>query len=232
MDITLSCSNCGQQLAVDEYGAGLTLPCPKCGQNLPIPAIPTAKKTGSPERSTASAGKSSSGAVSSPKAFQHATGKDVFHISSEGKVKGPFTLQELAELYYRGHVQSDTVYSKNNAEHWHPISDIPMLRYARPAPSHAPAASPSAGPVSIRSSATSPVAKTVYGNNRGFLKNLLLDLRGPGFVIVSVSWLLAVVAVSLWANESGRKVAYGLLSAFIAVYFMALASVGHKSDHL
>ena len=232
MDITLSCSNCGQQLAVDEYGAGLTLPCPKCGQNLPIPAIPTAKKTGSPERSTASAGKSSSGAVSSPKAFQHATGKDVFHISSEGKVKGPFTLQELAELYYRGLVQSDTVYSKNNSEHWHPISDIPMLRYARPAPSHAPTASPPAGTASIKSSVTSPGTKAVYGNNRGFLKNLALNLRGPGFVIVLVSWLLAVVAVSIWANESGRKVAYGLLSAFIAVYFMALASVGHKSDHL
>ena len=232
MDITFSCSNCGQELAVDEFGSGLSLPCPKCGQNLPIPAIPTAKKAGSPERSASSPSKSSSGAVSSPQAFQHATGKDVFHISSEGKIKGPYTLQELAELYYRGLVQSDTVYNKNNSEHWHPISDIPMLRYARPAPSHAHAASTPAETASRKSSATPPVTKAVYGNQRGFLKNLLLDLRGPGFVTVLVSWLLAVVAVTLWADQSGRKVAYILLSAFIAAYFMVLASVGHKSDHL
>jgi phage FluMu protein Com len=231
MDITFSCSHCGQQLAVDESGAGLSLPCPKCGENLPIPATPTAKGTGSPERSAASGSKRSSGAVSSPQAFQHRPGKDVFHISRDGKIKGPYTLQELAELYYRGLVQSDTVYSKNNSEHWHPISDIPMLRYAQPAPPHAPAPSTPAGTASRKSAATSPGTKAVYGNHRGFLKNLVLNLRGPGFVTVLISWLLAVVAVSIWADESGRKVTYGLLSAFIAGSFMVLASVGHRSDH-
>jgi len=60
----------------------------------------------------------------------------------DGKIKGPFTLLELAELYYGGRVQPDTLYSKNNSEEWHPISDIPMLRYARAAPSRAPAAPP------------------------------------------------------------------------------------------
>ncbi|HXI82514.1 MAG TPA: DUF4339 domain-containing protein [Verrucomicrobiae bacterium] len=154
----------------------------------------------------------------------------MFHISSAGKIKGPYTLQELAELYYRGLVQSETVYSKNKSEHWHPISDIPMLRYAQPTPSHAAALTP-AGTASRESAATSPGTKAVYGNRRGFLKNLVLNLRGPGFVIVLVSWLLAVVAVSIWANESGRKVTYGLLSAFIAGYFLVLASVGHRSDH-
>lgn len=230
MDITFSCSSCGQQLAVDETGAGLSLPCPKCGQNLPIPAIPTVNKTGSAKPSAVSGGKSSSGAVSAPQAFQHGPGKDVFHISFDGKIKGPYTLQELAELYYRGIVQPDTVYSKNNSDHWHPISDIPMLRYAQPAPLHAPAASTPAGTASGKSVAPSPGTRAVYGNRGGFLKNLVLNLRGPGFVIVLVSWLLAVVAVSIWANESGRKVAYGLLLAFIVGYFLVLASVGHKSD--
>jgi len=156
----------------------------------------------------------------------------VFHISFDGKINGPYTLQELAELYYRGLVHSDSVYSKNNSEHWHPISDIPMLRYARSAPSHAAAASTPAETASTKSAATSPGTKAVYGNHRGFLKNLVLNLRGPGFVVVLVSWLLAVVAVSIWADESGRKVSYGLLSAFIVGYFMMLASVGYKSDHL
>ena len=231
MDITFSCSHCGQQLFVDECGAGLSLPCPKCGENLPIPVAPPVKATGSSERSAASGSKSSSAAVSSPQTFQHRPGKDVFHISTAGKVKGPYTLQELAELYYRGLVLSETVYSKNKSEHWHPISDIPMLRYAQPAPSHASAPSTPAGTASRESAVTSPGTEAVSGNRRGFLKNLVLNLRGPGFVIVLVSWLLAVVAVSIWANESGRKVTYGLLSAFIAGYFMVLASVGHRSNH-
>jgi hypothetical protein len=62
----------------------------------------------------------------------------MFLVSIKGEIKGPYTLQELAELYYSGVVQSDAVYSKNDSEHWHPISDIPMLKYARPAPSHSP----------------------------------------------------------------------------------------------
>jgi hypothetical protein len=232
MDITFSCSNCGQQLSVDESGAGLSLPCPKCGEDLPIPATPTVKGASSPERSAASGSKRSSGAVSAPQPFQHRPGKDLFQISSAGKIKGPYTLQELAELYYRGLVQPDAVYSKNNSEHWHPISDIPMLRYAQPAPAHARAPSTPAGTASRESAATSPGTKAVYGNHRGFLKNLVLNVRGPGFAIVLVSWLLAAVAVSIWADESGRKVTYGLLSAFIAGYFVVLAFVGHKSDHL
>ena len=180
MDITFSCSHCGQQLFVDECGAGLSLPCPKCGENLPIPVAATVKATGSPERSAASGGKSSTGAVSSVQPFQHRSGKDVFHISTAGKVKGPYTLQELAELYYRGLVQSETVYSKNKSEHWHPISDIPMLRYAQPAPSHASAPSTPAGTASRESAVTSPGTKAVSGDHRGFLKNLVLNVRGRG----------------------------------------------------
>src|SRR6266404_5746509 len=166
MDITFSCSNCCQQLSVDESGAGLSLPCPKCGKTLPIPVAPTVTRTGSPERSVASGGKSSTGSVSSAQPFQHRSGKDVFHISTAGKVKGPYTLQELAELYYRGLVLSETVYSKNKSEHWHPISDIPMLRYAQPAPSHVPTAPTPAGLASRESAVASSGTKAVSGNHR------------------------------------------------------------------
>ena len=41
MDITFSCSNCGQQLEVEESGAGLAVPCPKCGKSLTIPTAST-----------------------------------------------------------------------------------------------------------------------------------------------------------------------------------------------
>jgi hypothetical protein len=38
MDITFSCENCGQELVVDESGAGTIVDCPRCGQNVWIPA--------------------------------------------------------------------------------------------------------------------------------------------------------------------------------------------------
>lgn len=37
MDITFACETCGQNLVIDEAGAGLTIPCPKCGTPLEVP---------------------------------------------------------------------------------------------------------------------------------------------------------------------------------------------------
>jgi uncharacterized protein YbaR (Trm112 family) len=119
MDITFSCSNCGQQLVVDDCGAGLSMPCPKCDRDLTIPIT------------SGAAGVSGTAQPSADlKASQQLKGQDVFHISDAGKIKGPLTLHEFAALYYKGAFQSATVYSKN-CGHWHPISEIiPMLKYA------------------------------------------------------------------------------------------------------
>jgi DNA-directed RNA polymerase subunit RPC12/RpoP len=37
MDITFSCTKCGQRIVIDEAGAGLIIPCPKCGRTLEVP---------------------------------------------------------------------------------------------------------------------------------------------------------------------------------------------------
>ena len=37
MDITFSCTKCGQHIAVDKSGAGLLVDCPKCGVPLEVP---------------------------------------------------------------------------------------------------------------------------------------------------------------------------------------------------
>ena len=37
MDISFSCDKCGQNLVVNESGAGVVVPCPGCNQNLTIP---------------------------------------------------------------------------------------------------------------------------------------------------------------------------------------------------
>lgn len=38
MDITFACEKCGQQVVIDEAGAGIQVPCPGCGQLLVVPS--------------------------------------------------------------------------------------------------------------------------------------------------------------------------------------------------
>ena len=41
MDITFQCDNCGQNLEVEEAGAGMTVDCPKCGKPVYVPTKST-----------------------------------------------------------------------------------------------------------------------------------------------------------------------------------------------
>jgi predicted RNA-binding Zn-ribbon protein involved in translation (DUF1610 family) len=38
MDITFSCTNCGQNLEINENGAGASIDCPKCGKPVYVPS--------------------------------------------------------------------------------------------------------------------------------------------------------------------------------------------------
>jgi DNA-directed RNA polymerase subunit RPC12/RpoP len=49
MDITFDCSNCGQNLSIDEASAGLTIQCPSCGQSITVP-IPAKAGAVTPKR--------------------------------------------------------------------------------------------------------------------------------------------------------------------------------------
>jgi Holliday junction resolvasome RuvABC ATP-dependent DNA helicase subunit len=40
MDITFNCDQCGQNIVIDEAGAGLATECPRCGQPLTVPSQP------------------------------------------------------------------------------------------------------------------------------------------------------------------------------------------------
>ena len=56
MDITFSCEKCGQNIVVDEAGAGITVDCPRCGRPVYVPSIASSTKTNPPVRiETASA---------------------------------------------------------------------------------------------------------------------------------------------------------------------------------
>lgn len=44
MDITFSCTKCGQHIVIDEVGAGLLVQCPKCNQSLTVPRVATASQ--------------------------------------------------------------------------------------------------------------------------------------------------------------------------------------------
>ena len=38
MDITFNCDKCGQQLEIDESGAGMVIQCPKCAASVAVPS--------------------------------------------------------------------------------------------------------------------------------------------------------------------------------------------------
>ena len=40
MEIIFNCPNCGQELSVDDAGAGSEIPCPTCSENITIPEKP------------------------------------------------------------------------------------------------------------------------------------------------------------------------------------------------
>ena len=39
MDINFDCEKCGQNIVIDEAGAGLSIQCPKCNANLTVPTV-------------------------------------------------------------------------------------------------------------------------------------------------------------------------------------------------
>lgn len=43
MDINFNCPRCGQNIAIDEKGAGTTVECPSCNAQISVPATPSAK---------------------------------------------------------------------------------------------------------------------------------------------------------------------------------------------
>jgi hypothetical protein len=45
------------------------------------------------------------------------------------------------------------------------------------------------------------------------------DVRGPGGVVILVTWLVSVVLVVTFADSNGRLAGIGLLAFFIAAYF-------------
>jgi DNA-directed RNA polymerase subunit RPC12/RpoP len=48
MDISFNCDKCGQQIVIDEAGAGLQVECPKCGNSLQVANRSVGRKHGDP----------------------------------------------------------------------------------------------------------------------------------------------------------------------------------------
>lgn len=54
MDITFTCEKCGQNIVIDEAGAGITIDCPKCGGPVYVPSRPPRSADNTPVRVDAS----------------------------------------------------------------------------------------------------------------------------------------------------------------------------------
>jgi len=51
-DISFDCDHCGQNIVIEEAGAGLVVQCPKCGQSLSVPSVRTEITPDAPAKSS------------------------------------------------------------------------------------------------------------------------------------------------------------------------------------
>lgn len=61
-------------------------------------------------------------------------------------------------------------------------------------------------------------------NKGGVLKNLVTNIKGPAVSVVLVVWLAAVVLLSIYGKTPLGPAGMGLLSTFIVIYLITLAS--------
>ena len=55
-----------------------------------------------------------------------------------------------------------------------------------------------------------------------FLKNVAVNLQATGAAAVLIAWLLAVVVITLWAEPTQARYAFGLLGFFGGALFVIL----------
>ena len=55
MDIVFTCTNCKQELSVDDAAAGIEIDCPSCGHRLTVPAAPARAEVLNPMATSAAA---------------------------------------------------------------------------------------------------------------------------------------------------------------------------------
>jgi hypothetical protein len=128
MDITFKCDACGQDILIDEAGAGLTVQCPNCGQSLIVPKATTAKSILAVAPTpidpaflyTLFRGRG-------PSKVTQIIGAQYFYRTREQTVDGPFNKLEMRGLTRKKIVEPETVVLCPATQTWLPCERFPEL---------------------------------------------------------------------------------------------------------
>lgn len=107
MDISFTCTQCGQNIVIDEAGAGMSVQCPSCSLSLEVPGL--------------QAGKAQPGRLD-----QRPSGNR-FYLYLEDRVSGPFTQRTMQCKLSSGRLDPETSCSCGEGEPRMRIRDLQEL---------------------------------------------------------------------------------------------------------
>ena len=129
MDITFQCDKCGQNIVIDEAGAGLKVDCPKCGQAVTVPKAKIAESSLTPVVTTPTdptflytlfRGRG-------PSKLTQIIGARYFYLVAAQKVEGPVSKLEMRALMRKKIVEPETMVFCPATQAWHPCERFPEL---------------------------------------------------------------------------------------------------------
>ena len=132
---------------------------------------------------------------------------DQYYVDLSGHTAGPFTAEQLRELYSAGTIDDQTLFSKPGAVEWLPIQIIMPILAACTA--NAPTPSPPAFPPSIPGPVKPRARRKDYVCALcGYLGRPKLEAKGS-FAVELVLWLLFCapgLIYSIWRVSGRRKI--------------------------
>ena len=158
MDIEFNCDKCGQQIVIEEAGAGLTVQCPKCNQSLLVPSPKiiefncgncgqwlsvdeegTGLTVPCPKCHTSLLVPASNDAEQRSSTTVSSQGAAGFYVFLNREAKGPYTLAQIRSMWIAGDITNETPYCEEGESDWKPFgSFLPAPDSRTPPPPRQP----------------------------------------------------------------------------------------------
>jgi hypothetical protein len=123
-----------------------------------------------------------------------------YYIDLDGSTAGPFTIDQLAQLYRHGSVTDKTLYACPNSQEWLPVRTI--LPLFSPQPSSAP-------PPVIPSPAPAPAPRAAgpFCPGCGYVGTMRTRTKGSFAVEIALYLLFCLPGIiyTLWRITSGKE---------------------------
>jgi DNA-directed RNA polymerase subunit M/transcription elongation factor TFIIS len=200
MDIQFDCPRCGQNLSVEEKGAGMLVNCPSCKEQIEIPhsTAPQAPKVAVPSK---------------PQKLQSA----VFCVGRSGTELGKFSEQEFRDKILSGEIRPYDDYWTEGMDDWQSVSEYRSL----PSPSGPPTLPPLRRTPEKKKRRTETPAS--IGGACALLAAFLPLLHPSLFFLLSLPLLFAAFVLAIVSLVRGRVTGgicllIGLFPAFMMAF--------------